>query len=131
MVIVIYSKYMQLVFVGKLYIRWTVKCKIDEKSSGPDNILGVFLKKCANNLVVPLEYIFNYSLKSGTLPNKWKPSYIIPLFKTESRNNIENYRSIAILSTFGNLFESLVTTFLTYQTSNFISSKQQGSFYMY
>ena len=100
-------------------------CRIDErKSCGPDKIPRVFLKKCANNLLTPLEYIFNISLSSGIFPDKWKPSYTVPIFKTGNRNNIENYRGIAILSTFGKLFESLVTTFLTYHISSFISSNQ-------
>ena len=86
----------------------------------------MFLKRCAQTLVIPLQILYNASLKSGTFPSKWKPSYIIPIFKSGSRNSIENYRGISILSAFGKLFESLVTNFLTAQFSNYISPKQHG-----
>ena len=101
--------------------------KIDKrKSCGPDNIPPVFVKNCANSLVNPLSHIFNTSLKLGRFPEKWKPSYIVPIFKSGARNNIENYRGIAILCTFGKIFESLVTNFLTQQLSNLISPSQHG-----
>ena len=98
----------------------------ESKGSGPDNIPPVLLKICARTLVVPLQNIYNASLKFGTFPNRWKPSFIIPIFKSGSRSNIENYRGIAILSAFGKLFESLVTNFLTSQFSNYISPNQHG-----
>ena len=57
----------------------------DSKGSGPDSIPPIFLKKCAVNLAIPLQIIFNDSLKSGIFPSRWKPSFIIPIFKSGSR----------------------------------------------
>ena len=68
----------------------------------------------------------NDSLKSGIFPSRWKPSFIIPIFKSGWRKKIENYRGVAILSSFGKLFESLVTQFLTSELLNHISPHQHG-----
>ena len=100
---------------------------IDEfKGCGPDGIPPLLLKQCAINLVMPLTIIYNLSLTSKIFPLKWKVSYIVPIYKSGARNVIENYRGIAILSSFGKLFESIVTRFLTSQLLNFISPQQHG-----
>ena len=85
----------------------------------------IFIKQCAR-LADPLLFIFNLSLSTGIFPTRWKPSYVIPIFKTGSRNNIEHYRDIAVLSALSKLFESLVTSYLTSQLSSVISTNQHG-----
>lgn len=96
------------------------------KGSGPDVVTPLVVKKCACSLVTPLTFIFNYSLKVGVFPTRWKTSYIIPIFKSGSRLKVENYRGIAILPTLGKLFECLVCQILTSQIRQFISPKQHG-----
>ena len=61
------------------------------KSCGPDMIPPIFIKQCALRLADPLLFIFNLSLSTELFPTRWKPSYVIPIFKTGSRNNIEHY----------------------------------------
>lgn len=95
------------------------------KGDGPDNISPLFLKKCADTLCAPLLRIFNLSLSKG-FPNRWKESYVVPIFKSGSRSDIECYRDIAILPTFGKLFESIVCEFLTDKLKGVISLSQHG-----
>jgi hypothetical protein len=52
--------------------------------------------------------IFNRSLASCVFPDRWKLSFVTPIFKSGKRNDVSNYRGIAILSTVGKLFELLV-----------------------
>jgi hypothetical protein len=68
------------------------------KGSGPDGILPRFLKSCSDGFKRPLTLLFNKSLSEGVLPESWKRSYVVPVFKGGKRNLIENYRGIAILS---------------------------------
>lgn len=96
------------------------------KGRGPDEIPPSFLVECAQSLVTPLLFIFNLSLASGVFPKRWKTSYISPIFKAGSRNNVENYRGIAILPTLGKMFESLVTDVLTEKLQSSISIYQHG-----
>lgn len=95
-------------------------------SSCPDGIPNTCLVNCAQSLYRPLSYIFNRSLDDGIFPDLWKTSLIRPIFKSGSRNNIDNYRGICILSPIGKLFESLVTDVLTAHFKPYISSRQHG-----
>jgi hypothetical protein len=96
------------------------------KGSGPDNISPVLLKNCAKVLSKPLHHLFNLSLSTRVFPDRWKISHLTPIHKNGSRNNVENYRGVAILPTIGKLFEALVCVRLTMDLSVAISSKQHG-----
>lgn len=95
------------------------------KGDGPDNISPLLLKTCSDTLSTPLLYIFNLSLESN-FPSRWKESYIVPIFKTGSRSDVECYRGVAILPTFGKLFESVVCDILTEKFRDIISIRQHG-----
>ena len=51
------------------------------KSSGPDKIRVRLLKENANLLSEPLYYIFNLSLISGVVPEKFKLAEVVPIYK--------------------------------------------------
>lgn len=93
---------------------------------GPDRIPSCILINCAEALAIPLTILFNISIKYGYIPNIWKESYIIPLFKSGNKAEIENYRCIAKLSTIPKIFEKLITDHLCYQVSCLISPYQHG-----
>lgn len=78
--------------------------------NSPDGVPAIVLKHCAESLLEPLSAIFNNSLQSASFPDAWKVSSITPIHKAGPRRSIENYRGIAILSSMGKLFESLVYT---------------------
>jgi hypothetical protein len=74
---------------------------LDSKSTnGPDRIPSLFLKDFAQEFSLPLFYIFNLALKSGTFPDSWKIAKIIIVFKKGDRGAIENYRPVALLNYF-------------------------------
>jgi hypothetical protein len=52
--------------------------------------------------------IFNRSLSTCVFPDRWKFSYVIPIFKKGRRNNVEDYRGVVILSAIPKRFELLV-----------------------
>ena len=95
-------------------------------SAGPDNVPSFIVKSCAEELALPLSILFNLSLDSGFFPELWKKSFIIPIHKSGSRNNISNYRGIAKLSAIPKLFEQLLTEHLTFQCKPLISPFQHG-----
>lgn len=117
--------------LGSLYLSYedvhNALKKIDvNKGNGPDIIPPIILKNCADSLAAPLQLIFNKSLSSGIFPDRWKISYISPIFKSGSRKNVENYRGVAILPTLGKLFESIVCCYLTDHFKHVISFAQHG-----
>lgn len=97
------------------------------KGNGPDNVSPMFLKNCSAALSFPLYRIFNLSL-SSKFPDRWKESYIVPIFKSGSRSDVECYRGVAILPTFGKLFESIVCGILTDELSKKVVSVSQHGF---
>jgi hypothetical protein len=78
------------------------------KGAGPDGIPPIILKNCATALALPLCLIFNHAISTCVFPDKWKLSYVTPIFKAGSRNDVTNYRGIAILSAIAKLFELLI-----------------------
>ena len=50
-------------------------------SCGPDSIPAVLIKKCAPVIAYPLSLIFSRSLYEGVFPNRWKISYVKPIYK--------------------------------------------------
>lgn len=93
--------------------------------NGPDGISPLLLKNCSNVLCAPLLRIFNLSL-NGRFPSRWKDSYVVPIFKNGSRSNVESYQGIAILPTFGKLFESMVCNILSEKFKDVVSLSQHG-----
>ena len=66
------------------------------------------------------------SLKLSYCPDIWKSSYIIPLHKNGSRNDVSNYRGIAKLSVIPKLFEHIIADQLSFSILNNISIYQHG-----
>lgn len=100
---------------------------LDPKGScGPDGVSPLFLKSCAGSLALPLVIVFQKSLSTGVFPRRWKTSHIIPIWKSGSRKNVENYRGIAILPTLGKLFESLVCNEIKPIIQRVIVTNQHG-----
>jgi Reverse transcriptase (RNA-dependent DNA polymerase) len=97
-----------------------------KKGPGPDGIPPRILKECLKGLEKPLTMLFNLSLKSGIFPENWKTSYIVPIFKNGARDQIENYRGIAILSAIPKLFEKLVFDKIYFNLKERISIHQHG-----
>ena len=87
------------------------------------------LKKVIPEILIPLKHIFNQSLATGTLPNKFKIAKVIPIFKLGDALDPSNYRPISLLSTFSKILEKIVHNRLfTYLDSNSLLSTQQFGF---
>ena len=67
-------------------------------SMGPDGLHPHLLKACASSLSRPLHMIFNRSLVEGSLPQLWKLSHVVPIFKKGSRFDPLNYGPVSLLS---------------------------------
>ena len=80
----------------------------DSKSSGPDNIPIKLLKISAPLIVPHLVIIINKSFESGIFPDALKLAKVIPIFKSGSKLDMNNYRPISLLSTFSKIFEKLM-----------------------
>ena len=98
------------------------------KGAGLDKLSPVFFFNCSPTLDMPLSYIYNISLKSGTFPSMWKLARITPLFKCGNRSNISDYRPISGLDTAAKVLEKIVTENLFDTFRNRITISQHGFF---
>ena len=64
-------------------------------------------------ICIPLAHIFTLSLKHGVFPEKLKLSRVVPIFKSGNSKDCNNYRPIALVSTFAKIIEKFVAVKLT------------------
>jgi hypothetical protein len=91
---------------------------------GPDGITPLILmKNCASTFACPLYLLFNRFLSTCFFPDSWKLSYVTPIFKKSRRNNVKDYRQVAILSAIPKCFELLVYRTIYDDLKNFNLNK--------
>ena len=95
-------------------------------SVGSDGIPPYVVKGCADSLKHPLLMAFNLSLKTCTFPNKWKSGLVCPIPKGGNKNDIRNYRPIAVLSAFAKIFEQVLFNRILPHVKPTISVSQHG-----
>ena len=78
------------------------------KSTGPDGINPLILKKTAEAIAPTLTKLFNYSLRTSEFPSTWKTAQVTPLFKSGDPSSTKNYRPISILNILSKVFERVV-----------------------
>lgn len=96
------------------------------KGAGPDGIPPIFVKNCKRALLQPLKAIFQISFDHGIFPAVWKESTLFPIFKSGSRNEIQNYRGISLSSTMSKIFEAIITDELFESCKHSIVDEQHG-----
>ena len=98
------------------------------KSYGPDGLSPRFLKEGGKAIAEVLKSLFKISLQNKMFPSLWKQANITPIHKKESKNNVNNYRPVSILSTVAKLFERIVFKHMYnhFRDNHLISSLQSG-----
>ena len=78
-----------------------------DKGPGPDAIHPRILKELSEYLLVPLRILFIRSLYEGVLPNSWKISHVIPIFKG-GRSCASNYGPVSLTCIICKMLGSLI-----------------------
>jgi len=71
----------------------------------PTNLSMVILKSVSHKICMPLKHIVQLSLSSGEIPIQMKTVKVVPIFKSGDQTEINNYRPISLLSSFGKILE--------------------------
>ena len=78
------------------------------KSSGPDCISVVVLKKCELELSYILAELFSKCLKESCFPDCWKVSPVVSVIKNIGEmSTAKNYCPVSLLSVISKVFENL------------------------
>lgn len=80
----------------------------ENKASGPGGMHCHVLKECCGILSLFLRVLFDKFLSSGSLPEVWKISHVLPVYKGGKRNNVENYRPISLPCVCSKILEHIV-----------------------
>lgn len=107
----------------------TIQKLPSRKAAGGDGIINEMIKATIHELSGPLLILFNKILNEGIFPESWSQGIIVPIHKSGSLNDPNNYRGITISSCLGKLFTKLMANRLTcWLVSNNILAEQQIGF---
>ena len=76
------------------------------------------LKQCLDTYIDPLTYLINLSINQGIFPDELKIAKVLPIYKSDDKHLIQNYRPISVLPFFSKIFEKIILNHL----ENFIES---------
>ena len=84
---------------GSIFLTPTTKMEIlrlidklpNKKSCGPDGLSNCTLKDLKEELLHPLEILFNNSLDEGIFPHQMKEAHVVPLHKGKCKYETTNY----------------------------------------
>jgi hypothetical protein len=78
------------------------------KPAGVDNIPPKVVKDAATGIAKPLVILANPSLQCGQFPSAEKIARITPVYKSDEKTLLDNYRPISTLPVFSKVLEKLV-----------------------
>ena len=99
----------------------------DGKSPGPDGLYNEVLSLGALILTPHLTRLFNMIIDTETIPEQWRTSDIILLFKKGNPADVGNYRPISLLSSIYKLFSSILLKRIT-QSIDKTQPREQAGF---
>ena len=73
---------------------------ITNSASGNDELPASILKQCMDSYLEPLTHLIYLSLSLRIVPDELKIARIIPIFKGEDEQLVQNYRPISVLPFF-------------------------------
>ena len=84
-------------------------CSLEsKKAAGIDGISSRILKLSAKVIAPSLTIIFNQTILTGIFPNDWKIARITPIFKSDAKDKMANYRPISVISIISKIAEKSI-----------------------
>lgn len=95
---------------------------------GTDNISATVLKKVHHYVIDPIVTIINSIFQTGDIPQQFKDSIVVPVFKGGSSLELTNYRPICIVNSLAKIFEKTLKVRLIkfLETNNLLFKNQYG-----
>jgi exonuclease III len=99
-----------------------------KKSFGWDCISAHTLKQISLQIVEPMSHLVNTSFTVGRFPRNMKLNKVIPTFKKGDKEDLNNWRPIAMTSSVSKIYEKIFLNRLEnhLQVNNYVSPQQHG-----
>lgn len=81
---------------------------LKNKSGGSDDIHAYVIKLAAKYITPAFTYIINKIMVEGVCPVHFKTADICPVYKNGSKNMVNNYRPIELISNLAEVFEKIL-----------------------
>ena len=80
------------------------------KSSAPgfDELPAFIMKQCSKLYIKPLCHVLSLSIRQGVFPNELKLAKVLPIYKSDDKRQLKNYRPISVLPFISKIFEKVV-----------------------
>ena len=66
------------------------------------------VKSTYQNFIVPITHVMNLSIINGVVPIELKVAQVVPIYKSDDRRLINNYRPVSVLPCFSKILEKLM-----------------------
>ena len=120
---------MEIIPLTEAEVQAIVMSLKSKNSTGYDGISNKILKYCVHSISKPLTYVFNFSLTTGTFPERCKFAIVRPVYKKGEKKEMNNYRPISLLTAMSKILETIMFKRLEqHLESNSILNKEQFVF---
>ena len=119
---------METIPVTEAEVLSSIRSLKSKGATGYDGISNNILKLCAHTIGNPLTYIINFSLTTGTFPERCKLAIVRPIHKNGGKNEMSNYRPISLLTAISKIFERITYSRLVqhFECNNYFTTAQYG-----
>ncbi|KAK6178302.1 hypothetical protein SNE40_013103 [Patella caerulea] len=94
------------------------------KTKGPDELDGILLKECCEQLCSVFCKLYQLSIETHTIPTLWKTSRIIPVPKKGNPKVLNDYRPVALTPIAMKCFERIISYVLKNNMTEFLDPLQ-------
>jgi hypothetical protein len=96
------------------------------RSPGVDQIPAKLIKAGGRTIRSEIHKLINYIWNKEELPEQWKESIVVPIYKKGDKTDCSNYRGISLLSTAYKILSNIFLLRLTPYTDDITGNYQCG-----
>ena len=85
---------------------------LPSSAAGYDEMPASIMKQLGNCYAEPLTHLINQSISQGLFSEKMKLAKILPIYKSEDEQLVNNYRPISIVPFFSKVFEKIISKYI-------------------
>ena len=83
---------------------------LKNSAPGNDEMPASILKQCIETYIDPLTHLVNLSINQGIFPDELEIAKVLPIYKSDDKQLIQNYRPISVLPFFSKKLKKLSLT---------------------